>query len=124
MKKLYTSLRALVAFFGFTVFLGVIWFAGSPGGEVGVVPAILMAFSSLAVALIPARKLLNVGTRRILVVLCIVGVGAGIALVASDISTSQEIEWDVITIRLLHIVALATMAVLSIIDKQLQQKPA
>jgi hypothetical protein len=113
MKSLYTLLRVLVAFLGFSVLLGVVWFVGSPGGQALLVPGVLMALSSLAVAFVPKRKLSNTGTQRILVALCVVGIGAGLVLVADDLGASHEIEWDVVVIRLVHIVALATMAIVS-----------
>ena len=103
MSGFYTLLlRGLVAFFGFTTLLGVLWFAGSPGGEAFVIPGTLMGFSSLAAAF---------ATRRTLVTLCVVGIGAGLVLVAGDLGASRGIEWSVVAIRFLHIAVLATMAV-------------
>jgi hypothetical protein len=100
----------------------VVWFAGAPGGQELLVPGILMAFSSLAVAFVPKRKLSSTGTQRILVVLCVVGIGAGFVLVADDLGVSHEIEWHVVAIRLVHIVALATMAIISKMQTLINQK--
>src|SRR3990172_1491218 len=110
MNGLYTLLRGLVAFFGFTDLLGVLWFADSLGGAF-IIAGVLMGFSSLAAALVPQRKRSSGATRRTLVTLCVVGIGAGLVLVANDLGASRGIEWDVVAIRLLHIAALATMAI-------------
>lgn len=114
MIGLYTLSRGLAAFFGFTVLLGILWFAGSPGGGAFVVPGILMGFSSLAAAFVPQRKLSSVATRRTLVTLCVVGIGAGFVLVADNLSASRGIEWDVVSMNVLHIAALATMAIMAL----------
>jgi len=111
MSGLYTLSRGLAGFFGFTTLLGVLWFADSPGGGAFIIPGLLMGFSSLAVAFIPQRKLSSSATGRTLVTLCVVGIGAGLVLVADDLGASSGIEWDVVAIRLLHIAALAVMAV-------------
>ncbi len=110
MNGLYTLSRGLAIFFGFTVLLSVLWFASSLG-KAFIIAGLLMGFSSLVAGFIPQRKLSSGTTRRSLVVLCVVGIGAGLVLVADDLGTTSEIEWDVIAIRLLHIAALATIAV-------------
>lgn len=114
MSGLYTLLlRGLVAFFGFAMLLGVLWFAGSPGGGTFVIPSTLMGFSSLAAAF---------ATRRTLVTLCVVGIGAGLVLVADDLDAPRGIEWSVVAIRLLHIAALVTMAITALERKRLLKR--
>ena len=112
MSGIYTLSRGLAVFLGFTVLLSIVWFASSLGGAF-IIAGVLMGFSSLAVAFIPQRKLSSSATRRTLVTLCVVGISAGLVLVADDLGASSGIEWDVVAIRLLHIAALATMAVIA-----------
>lgn len=114
MSGLYTLSRGLAVFFGFTTLLGVLWFAEAPGGETFIIPGVLLGFSSLAAAFVPQRKLSSGTTRRMLVTLCVVGIGAGLFLVADDLGVSSGIEWHVVAIRLVHIVALAAMAVITL----------
>jgi hypothetical protein len=114
MSGLYTLLRGFVAILGFTLLLGILWFSGSPGGGAFIIPGVLMGFSSLAAAFVPQRKLSSGATRRTLVALCVVGIGAGLVLVAKDLGVSSSIEWDVVAITLLHIATLATMAVIAL----------
>jgi hypothetical protein len=113
MSGIYTLSRVLVAFFGFTALLGMIWFASSLSGAF-MTAGLLMGFSSLAVAFVPQRKLSSGAARRTLVTLCVVGIGTGLFLVADDLGVSRGIEWDVVAIRMLHIAALATMAVIAL----------
>lgn len=113
MNGLYMLSRALVAFFGFTVLLGVLWFADSLGG-IFIIAGVLMGFSSLATAFIPQRKLSSGVTRRTLITLCVVGTSSGLVLVADDLGASYGIEWHVVAIRLFHIAALATMAIVAL----------
>jgi hypothetical protein len=114
MTDLYTLSRGITGFFGFTTLLGVLWFADAPGGQTFIIPGLLMGFSSLVVAFIPQRKLSKGTIQRILVALCIVGIGAGLFLVADDLGATSGIEWDVVAIRLVHIAALAAMAVITL----------
>lgn len=114
MTDLYIFLRGANGFFGFTTLLGVLWFADAPGGQAFIVPGLLLGFSSLVVAFIPQRKLSKGTTQRTLVTLCVVGIGAGLVLVADDLGATSGIEWDVVAIRLVHIAALAIMAVIAL----------
>jgi len=113
MNGLYTLSRGVAVFFGFTVLLSILWFASSLSGAF-IIAGLLMGFSSLTVAFIPQRKLSKGTTRRALVTLCVVGIGAGLFLVADDLGATSGIEWDVVAIRLVHIAALAAMAVIAL----------
>ncbi len=113
MSGIYTLSRALAAFFGFTVLLGILWFADSLG-RAFITAGVLMGFSSLAVAFVPQRKLSRGATRRIVVTLCAVGISAGLVLVADDLGASPGIEWHVVAIRLFHIAVLAMMAIIAL----------
>ena len=115
MTNLYIFARGVNGFFGFTTLLGVLWFADAPGGQAFIVPGLLLGFSSLVVAFIPQRKLSSGTTRRTLVTLCVIGAGAGLVLVADNFSASGGIEWDVVAMNVLHIAALATMAVIALL---------
>lgn len=110
MSGIYTLSRMLVAFFGFTTFLGVLWFSDSLGGIL-IISGVLMGFSSVAISFIPQRKLSSPTTRRTLIMLCVIATGAGFVLLASDFSAPNGIEWDVVAIRVIHITALATIAI-------------
>lgn len=110
MNELYGLSRVLVVFFGLTTLLGVVWFANSLG-ETVVIVGIIMGLSSLGAAFVSFRMLTSGATRRVLITLCAIGIGAGFILIANDLGASRGIEWDVVAIRLLHIVALATMAI-------------
>ena len=110
MGGIYTLSRVLVAFFGFTTLLGVLWFSDSLGGAF-IIAGVLMGFSSLTIAVVPQRKLSSRTTRRTLVALCVIATGAGLVLLTDDFSASYGIEWDVVAMRLLHITALTTIAV-------------
>lgn len=101
--------RVLVLFFGLTALLGVLWFAGSSGGETLMLPGVVMGFSSLVAVFLPQRK----WAQRIQVVLCVVGIGAGLVLLKYDFTAPHVIEWDVVAMRFLHIAALATMAIMA-----------
>jgi hypothetical protein len=114
MSGLYTLSRGLAGFFGITTLLGVLWFADAPGGQAFIIPGLLMGLSSLTVAFIAQRKLSSSATRRTLVTLCVVGIGAGVVLVADDLGVSSGIEWHVVAIRLAHIAALAAMAFIAL----------
>lgn len=109
MNALYTASRILVAFLGFTTLLGVLWFAGSLEGFV-VAASVLLGFSSLAAAFVPLRKLSRGVVRHILLALCATAIAAGIVLLADNFGTSQKIEWHVVSINLLHVGAIAVMA--------------
>lgn len=113
MSRLYTPSRIFVGFLGFTALGGIIWFASSLANEI-VLAGVLLGLTSLVVAFIPQRKLSSIATRRILVTLCVVGIGAGLALVVDNLSTSRGIEWDVVSMNVLHIAALATMAAIAL----------
>jgi hypothetical protein len=113
MNGLYTLSRGLAVFFGFIVLLSILWFTSSLGGTL-IIAGVLMGLSSLAAAFIPQRKLSSGATRRTLVTLCVVGIGAGLVLVADDLGATSGIEWDVVAIRLVHIAALAAMAVIAL----------
>lgn len=110
MSKLYFWSRLLAGFFGFTTLLGIIWFSDSLGRAV-IIAGLLMGFSSIAAALVPARALSNKAVRPLVTILCVVGIGAGLVLVANDVrGPLSKIEWDVLAIRFLHIGSLAVLA--------------
>jgi hypothetical protein len=48
------------------------------------------------------------------VILCVVGIGAGLVLVADDLGVSSGIEWHVVAIRLVHIATLTAMIVIAL----------
>jgi len=110
MSGLYTLSRIFVAFLGFTALLGVLWFASSLR-EAIIIAGVLLGISSLLAAFVPQHKLSNRETRRTLIALCVIGIGAGLVLVVDDLGASRGIEWHVVTINLIHVAALATMAV-------------
>src|SRR5919108_4028938 len=109
MSKLYLWSRILAGFFGFTALLGILWFSASQGG-LFVAAALSMGFSSIIASFVPPRALSNQATRVFLITLCIVGVGAGLILVADDLGALRGVEWDVVAIRLLHIGTLGVLA--------------
>lgn len=113
MSGLYTLSRISTGFLGFTAIGGVVWFASSLSKTI-VLAGVLLGLTSLVVAFVPQRKLLSGATRRTLVTLCVVGIGAGLVLVADNFNASRGIEWDVVAINLLHIAALATMAAIAL----------
>jgi hypothetical protein len=118
MSKLYLWSRILAGFFGFTALLGVLWFSASQG-KVFVIAALSMGFSSLIAVFVPLRTLSSTAVRVFLIVLCTVGVSAGLVLVVDDLMSSSgiewsEVEWDVVAIRLLHTAALAAMAIVAL----------
>ena len=113
MSGIYSASRVFVGFLGFIALGGVIWFASSLANEI-VLAGVLLGLTSLVAALIPQRKLSSSATRRTLVTLCVIGAGAGLVLVADNLSASGGIEWDVVAMNVLHIAALATMAVIAL----------
>ncbi|OGI69262.1 MAG: hypothetical protein A2W18_07095 [Candidatus Muproteobacteria bacterium RBG_16_60_9] len=113
MSGIYGVLRVFVGFFGFIALGGIIWFASSLASAIALA-GVLLGLTSLVAAFIPQRKLSSGKTRRTLVTLCVVGAGAGLVLVADNFSASGGIEWDVVAINVLHVAALATMAVIAL----------
>lgn len=113
MSGIYGVLRVFVGFFGFIALGGIIWFASSLASKI-VLAGVLLGLTSLVVAFIPQRKLSSGKTRRTLVTLCIVGAGAGVVLVADNLSVSGGIEWDVVAMNVLHVAALAAMAFIAL----------
>lgn len=110
MEKLYLWSRLLAGFFGFTALLSVLWFSASQG-KIFVTASLLIGFSSLAASFVPPRTLSNKAVGALVTVLCVVGIGAGLVLVANDLSGPlSKVEWDVVAIRLLHIGALGVLA--------------
>lgn len=109
MSVLYILSRILVAFFGVTTLLGVLWFAGSIS-KILTIAGVLLGLASLAAAFVPQRKLSSDTTRRTLVMLCAVGTGAGLILVADNFSASNAIEWHVVMVNLLHVTAFTVIA--------------
>ena len=110
MKGIYMWSRALAGFFGLTTLLSVLWFSASQG-KIFVTASMFMGFASVAVAVVPPRTLSNKAVVALVTVFCIVGIGAGLVLVANDLSGPlNKTEWDVAAVRLLHIGALGVLA--------------
>jgi hypothetical protein len=110
MSGLYTAAQIAAGFLGFIAIGGVVWFASSLSNAI-VLAGVLLGLTSLAAAFVPQRKLSNDTIRRSLVALCTVGIVAGSVLVTDNLKASHGIEWDVVSMNLLNIAALATMAI-------------
>jgi len=113
MSGLYVVSRIFVGILGFIALGGVVWFASTLGNTL-VLAGLLLGFTSLVAAFVPQRKLSSSATQRVLVTLCVLGIGAGFVLVVDNLKVPREIEWDVVSINILHIAALATMAVIAL----------
>jgi len=113
MSGLYTTSRIYAGFMGFTILGGILWFASTLNSVI-VMAGMVTGFSSLAVAFIPKRKLSSHSTRRVIVGLCVIGIGAGLVLVVDDLNASRGIEWDVVIMKALDVAALAIMAVIAL----------
>lgn len=109
MDAAYGFSRVTVGFLGFTSLVGVIWFGDAITG-VEFTGGLVLGLTSLAVALVPKRKLNHTRARRAVVTLCVAGIAAGMVLVASNMAPPYPIEWDVIAINLLNVGALVAMA--------------
>ncbi len=117
MSGFYTLSRVLVAFFGFTMLLGILWFSGSLSRTI-IFAGLLMGFSSLAASFVSQSKLSSGTTRRNLVALCVVGISTGLVLVADNLSASRSIEWDVVSMNIVHISALVAIAIMALKQKK------
>lgn len=113
MSGLYTVSRIFVGMLGFIALGGVVWFASALNNTI-VLAGVLLGLVSLAAVFVPQRKLSSGAIRRTLVALCLVGIGAGFILVADNLKAPRGIEWDVVSANILHIAALATMAILAL----------
>jgi len=101
--------RIVAAVFGLVALGSVLWF-GSALSPTFITAALLLGFSS-AVAFFPRRALASASARKILFTLCVIGIVAGLVLITGDVSSPYGIEWDVVAMRLVHIAALATIAI-------------
>jgi len=109
MSQLYSLSRVLVAFLGLSEILGVVWFSGSLNGKV-IVTGLLIGLSSIAVAFVPQQRLSSRITRRVLITLCSVGIISGIFSAVVNFNEQNNLEWDVLITKFVHIIALAFMA--------------
>jgi len=114
----YIALRGIIAFLGFSVLLGNVWFSDSLNGFV-LLAGIVLGANSLIAAFVPEPNSTTKKTQRVVVALCVVGLGAGLILVINDLRASGNIEWHVLAIRGLHLALLAVMAI-----KNFNRKPA
>lgn len=112
MSGLYIVSRIFVGILGFISLGGVVWF-GSALSSVVAGTGLLLALVSLAVAFVPQQKLSSSLVRGTMMLLCVVGIGAGLFLTADDLRASRGIEWDVVSMKLLHVIALAAIAVVA-----------
>ena len=113
MSSLYNMSRILTGILGFIALGGVVWF-GSILNNMIALAAVLLGLASLATVFVPQRKLSSGVIRQILIALCIVGIGAGFFLVVDNLRAPGGIEWDVVSMNVLHIIALATMALIAL----------
>ncbi len=113
MGGLYTLSRIYAGLMGFIILGGILWFSSALSGTI-VAAGTIGGVTSLGVSLVPPRKLSNQSIQRTLITLCVIGVGAGLVLVWDDLNASGGIEWDVLSMKALDIVALATMAILAL----------
>ena len=110
MGGMYTLSRVLATIFGSITLFGVIWFSETLSGTVRIA-GVLIGTCSLGAAFLPERKLSSAETRKILITLCFLGIVSGLFLLTDDLGDFSEIEWDVITMRFLHITSLTILAV-------------
>ena len=106
----YLLARVIAVVFALPSLLGVLWFADSLGPML-ITAGLLVGLCGLTVAFSPRSKLPSGEPRRIVVALCLLGIGGGLVLIVSDISRPFEIEWHVVTIRLIQIAAPAAIAI-------------
>lgn len=109
MNGFYTASRIYAGFMGIIILGGILWFSSTLSGAI-VVAGTVAGFSSLAAALIPKHKLSSHLTRQVLVTLCVIGIGTMLVLVTDDLTATRGIEWDVVAMKAIDIMALATMA--------------
>lgn len=106
---LHLLARVATACFGLVTLIGVAWFSNSLG-PVLITSGLLMGLCSLTVAFL-ARSEASRELQRIVFFLCLVGIAAGLVLIANDIRRSFEDEWPAVLMRLVHITALAVIAI-------------
>lgn len=109
MGMFYGVARVIAGFLGFTSLVGVNWFGGALT-SVDFTSGLIIGLTSLAAAVIPARKLSHTSVLRALLTLCVAGSSAGMVLVASGLAPPYPIEWDVVIINLVNAGALVAMA--------------
>jgi len=113
MNGLYTVSRFFAGFFGFIALGGVLWFSASLSNAI-IIAGVFTGVTSLAVAFVPQRKLVSGTVRLIVILLCLVGIVTGFVLVTNDLKATSGIEWDVVAMNLLHIAALAMIAIIAL----------
>lgn len=111
MNGLYTVSRFFAGFLGFIALGGVLWFNASLSNAIIIAGA---GLTSLAVAFVPQRKLVSGTVRLIVILLCLVGIVTGFVLVTNNLKATGGIEWDIVAMNLLHIAALATIAIIAL----------
>ena len=110
MDGIYTLSRIYAGFMGFTSLGGILWFAGTLSRMI-VIAGTIAGVSSLAASLVPPHKLSRHSIQRTLIALCVIGVGAELVLIMDALTISHGVEWDVVSMEILNITALTTMAV-------------
>ena len=106
--QFYSLARVCAGFLGLTALLGIAWFATSLG-TTEFAAGLMLGLTSLAAAFVPQRKLSIKKVRRTIVLLCLVGIGSGLVLIAGNLAAPLKIEWDVVVINLLNLAALIVM---------------
>lgn len=110
MDGIYGLARVCAGFLGFTALTGVIWFGGSLSG-IEFAAGLILGLTSLLAAFIPKRRLSVPSIRQMLIMLCALGIAAGAVLTVRKLAGPNQIEWDVVAIDLLNLIALAVMAI-------------
>lgn len=112
MSGLYTVSRIFAGILGFISLVGVVWFSSALNSLIAGAGA-LLALTSLAVAFVPQQKLSTPSVRGTAILLCVVGIGAGLVLTFDDLRASRDIEWDIVSMKLINLIALAVIAVVA-----------
>ena len=111
MSSLYLVLsRYVVGIMGVLILWGLLFFSSTLQSAI-VTAGLVLGSTSLVVALMPQRALCIFPVRLVFFLLCVVGVGAALVLLWHRLGRSSGIELDVVSANILHIAALATLAI-------------
>lgn len=113
MSVLYHISRYVAGVMGFVTLWGLLFFSSVLESTI-VTASLVLSSTSLVVALIPQNKLRTLPTRLVFFLLCLLGVGAGLVLLWDNLDLSSGVEWDVVSASILHIAALALLALFAI----------
>ena len=114
MRNLYLPLSRYVAgIMGVITLWGLLFFSSTLKSEI-VTAGLVLGSTSFVVALMPQRILRLFPVRLVFVLLCLAGVAAGLVLLFYRLGRADGVEWHVVSASIIHIAALATLAIFSI----------